>query len=132
MPYTGPFPYTNAGVTSSISVNNTTFSGNVGNTGTITGALTVTNSHINGSIFDSGFIGGGILVSDAASVINSLINPAIYITGSQFAGGISNAGTISSGASGKANAHGPYGGRPARISNCGVLFSIAESLSANK
>ena len=77
-PYTGPYPYTNSGSATSVVVSNTSFTGNVGNTGTITGALTVTNSTIHGAIFDYGYIGGGILISDAASHINST-NTAILM-----------------------------------------------------
>ena len=36
MAYTGPFPHTNTGTTSAIIVSDKTFTGNVGNTGTIT------------------------------------------------------------------------------------------------
>ena len=94
--YTGPFPYTNAGTVTAINVINTTFSGNVGNSGTITGPLTVTNSRINGEIFDNGFIGGGILI-DSASIVSAGSSSAIAIFGARFAGGITNAGTIASG-----------------------------------
>ena len=39
MAYTGPFPHTNTGTTSAIIVSDKTFTGNVGNTGTITPGL---------------------------------------------------------------------------------------------
>src|SRR5215471_13027061 len=96
MAYSGPFPHNNTGVTSAVNVASTTFTGNVGNTGTITGALTVTNSRINGEILDSGFIGAGIKI-DAASTISAPTLVGISITGAVFAGGISNAGTIAAG-----------------------------------
>jgi hypothetical protein len=49
MAYTGPFRHTNTGITGSITVSNTKFSGNVGNTGTIsTGGIKVVSSTIEG------------------------------------------------------------------------------------
>jgi len=55
MAYTGPFPYTNNGTTTSIVVSNTSFSGDLINDGQITpGGITVTNSTIAGEISDTG------------------------------------------------------------------------------
>ena len=69
MAYTGPFPYTNTGTAVAIDVTNTSFTGNVSNTGVINpGGIVVTSSTIDGGIYDSGFIGGGIRV-DSHSVI---------------------------------------------------------------
>jgi hypothetical protein len=69
MAYTGPFPYTNAGTAVAIDVKNTSFTGNVSNTGVINpGGIAVTSSTIDGGIYDSGFIGGGISV-DSHSVL---------------------------------------------------------------
>jgi hypothetical protein len=91
--YTGPFPYTNAGTAVAIDVNNTSFTGNVSNTGVINpGGIAVTSSTIDGGIYDSGFIGGGISV-DSHSVLVSTAD-GISVTGSIFGGGLTNAGKI--------------------------------------
>ncbi len=106
--YTGPFVggHTNSGATGCIVVNNTSFSGTLGNTGTIspggpTGIAVVNGSTISGQISDLGIIaasGFGILI-DGTSKINS-VGFAIKITGPTFIGGISNAGTIAAGSNG--------------------------------
>jgi uncharacterized protein with beta-barrel porin domain len=92
--------FNNTGSTASISVSNTVATGDGCNTGTVSpGGIAITNSTINGSILDSGTIAGGIFV-DGNSQINSIISApgAIAVTGSgsSFAGGILNAGTLSS------------------------------------
>jgi outer membrane autotransporter protein len=92
--------FNNTGSTASISVSNTVATGNGCNTGTVSpGGIAVTNSTINGSILDSGTIAGGIFV-DGNSQINAIISApaaiAVNGSGSSFAGGILNAGTLSS------------------------------------
>ncbi|HLW92482.1 MAG TPA: hypothetical protein VKS78_14445, partial [Roseiarcus sp.] len=93
--YSGPFPFTNTGTLTSVTIDGTTFVGNVSNSGTITGAISVgLNAKIYGGIIDSGFIGGGIAI-DATSHIDST-KTAISITGATFGGGINTAGIIQS------------------------------------
>jgi hypothetical protein len=91
--YTGSFPYTNAGTVACIVVANTSFTGNLSNTGTISpSGIAVTGSTITGSILSSGTLIGGISI-DTASRINSA-GSAIYISGPSFSGGITNNGNI--------------------------------------
>jgi uncharacterized protein with beta-barrel porin domain len=104
--YTGPFTggYTNSGTTACIVVNNTSFSGTLGNSGTIspgstpngTGIAVTNNSTITGQITDSGVIsttGYGILVDSSSKVASA--SAAIRVSGPSFSGGISNGGTVS-------------------------------------
>ena len=104
--YTGPYAggYINSGAASCIVVNNTSFTGNLGNTGTIsagsitngTGIAVINNSTITGQITDSGVIsvtGPGILIDSTSKVVSG--GTGIRISGPTFSGGISNAGTIS-------------------------------------
>ena len=93
--YAAPYPYTNAGKTPGLCVLNTSFIGNVGNTGTITqNGIVVTNSTIMGSIVDSGTLTGGIAIDSASKVI-ATSGAAISVTGATFVGVIANAGLIS-------------------------------------
>jgi hypothetical protein len=101
--YTGPFAggFTNPGALSCINVINTSFTGNLVNTGTISpGGINVINSTITGSISSSGFvssagvIAGGIKI-DANSTIAANITAVKVDNTVTFGGGISNAGTIS-------------------------------------
>jgi uncharacterized protein with beta-barrel porin domain len=124
--YTGLFPYsnTNSKVSSCIQVANTSFSGNVVNNGVITpGGIGVTNSTvtgyiINNNVIDSGGISvanstiiggiadngttllGGITVDRRSVITGSGSITAIAVSLSTFAGGISNAGVITSNGSG--------------------------------
>ena len=85
----------NTGSTASIALSNTSATGNVCNSGTVSpGGVVVTNSTLNGSILDSGTIAGGISVDGNSQINASLLSSAISVTGSSFAGGISNGGTI--------------------------------------
>jgi uncharacterized protein with beta-barrel porin domain len=100
--YTGPFGFTNVGALSCINVINTSFTGNLVNTGTISpGGINVVNSTITGSISSSGLvssagvIAGGIKV-DATSTIAANVTAVKVDHTVTFGGGISNAGTISS------------------------------------
>jgi outer membrane autotransporter protein len=96
--YTGPYPYTNAGSIACIVVANTSFTGDLSNTGTISpSGIAVTGSTITGSILSGGTTIGGISV-DASSRINSS-GPAISITGATLLGGISNAGVLTAASS---------------------------------
>jgi hypothetical protein len=86
--YTGPYspPYTNSGTVACIVVANTSFTGNLSNTGTINpSGIAVQGSTITGSIQSSGTLIGGISI-DASSRINSA-GSAIYISGPSFSGG---------------------------------------------
>lgn len=76
--YMGPFPYTNGGVTACITVNNMSFSGNLGNSGTIasgpTGIAIVNSSTITGQISDSDTISAssiGILIDNTSKIVAS-------------------------------------------------------------
>ena len=94
--YTGPFPHTNSGSTRGICVINQTFTGNVNNTNTgiiTTSGISVTNSTITGQDLDSGTLTGGITIDSKSKIVST--KTAISITGPMFAGGISNAGTVS-------------------------------------
>ncbi len=101
MAYTGPFPHTNAGTITAIIISHTAFSGNIGNTGTISpNGITLTDSTINGSIYNStGTIAGGITLDSTSEIVaadNGIGDDyGIQIEGSgSFTGGINNAGTI--------------------------------------
>ena len=101
MAYTGPFPHSNAGNTTAIIISDTSFSGNIDNTGTISpNGITLTDSTINGAIYNStGTIAGGIKLDSTSKIIapdNGIGDyDAIQIEGSgSFTGGINNAGTI--------------------------------------
>jgi uncharacterized protein with beta-barrel porin domain len=103
--YTGPFAHTNSGVTACITVNNTAFSGTLGNTGTIspgpTGIAVINGSTITGQIIDSGTISPssrGIFIDATSKIIST--QSAIYINGPIFSGGIANSGTLVGGATG--------------------------------
>src|SRR5580698_811711 len=101
MSYTGPFPHNNAGTTSAVTVSHTSFTGSVSNTGNIgAGGIAVISGVINAktagsttAIFDSGYIAGGISVDAASFLFASKYG--IEVTGATFAGGINNAGVIS-------------------------------------
>jgi hypothetical protein len=100
MAYTGPFPHTNAGTTTAIIIANTSFSGNIVNTGKISpNGITLSNSTITGAIDNStGTVAGGITL-DSTSKITAPGGigdfNAIQIEGSgSFTGGINNAGTL--------------------------------------
>jgi outer membrane autotransporter protein len=115
--YTGPFPFTNTAAQSCINVTNTSFSGNLVNSGTGVvspggpDGITVDNSTITGQVSNAGTIsvgGNGILVQNNSLVTNGIVNSGsitagsgargIVVTGvSAFAGGILNSGTISAG-----------------------------------
>src|SRR5690349_23150430 len=90
MAFTGPFPHTNTGVTSAIVVSGQTFTGTVGNTGTISGGWTtnpvpppgatgigiavLVDSTITGHIGNAGVIavsGGGIAVGGTPGFIDN-------------------------------------------------------------
>ena len=99
--YSGPFPATNAGTISGICVTNTSFTGVLANTGTITtDGITVTNSQIGsggtlGQITSSGALSGGITVDAASSITARVPNNATIDVRGPFSGGIRNAGTMS-------------------------------------
>ena len=117
--YAAPFPYTNNGTVHCIVVNNTSFSGNLVNSGTGTispgepTGISVNNSTITGQIFNAGTIsagGPGILIKSNSALTSGISNSGtisaggdggIYINGvSTFAGGINNSGTFSFGRTG--------------------------------
>jgi len=111
--YTGPFPFTNNGALSCITVSATSFTGNVVNSGTgvispgnPTGILVTNTSTITGQISNAGTIsvgGTGIRVDTNSVITNGIVNQGliqapgagIVVDGvSTFGGGISNSGTI--------------------------------------
>lgn len=74
MGYTGPFPYTNNGTVTSVTVSGTTFSGAINNAGTISsGGITVIDSSFR-SIFDEGFIAGGISIDQSSELDTNFID----------------------------------------------------------
>jgi fibronectin-binding autotransporter adhesin len=85
MAYTGPFPHTNTGVTSAIIVNDKSFTGTLGNTGTVgpgnnTAAVLVEGgSTITGVISNSGIISGTAdpAVTNGIEIDNSLVTGGI-------------------------------------------------------
>src|SRR5580704_5062757 len=91
--YTGPFGFANAGALSCINVINTSFTGNLVNTGTISpGGINVINSTITGSISSSGqvssagVIAGGIKI-DATSTIAANVGAIIVVDNTVTFGG---------------------------------------------
>ncbi len=120
--YTGPFPFTNVGALSCITVSSTSFSGDLVNSssgvisgGNPTGILVTGASTITGQISNAGAIsvsGTGIRVDTNSVVTNGIVNTGSIITtgtsvaGIQvngvatFGGGITNTGTITAAASG--------------------------------
>jgi uncharacterized protein with beta-barrel porin domain len=124
--YTGPFPFTNSGPQTCITVSGTSFSGNVVNsaTGVITpgspnGILVTNSSSIAGQISNAGTIsitgpGAGIMVDTNSIITNGIVNQGliqasgagIVVDGvATFGGGISNSGTITGGSAGIAITH---------------------------
>ncbi|HEY1540905.1 MAG TPA: autotransporter domain-containing protein [Xanthobacteraceae bacterium] len=119
--YTGPFPFTNVGALSCITVGGTSFAGNVVNSGTgvispgnPTGILVTNASTVTGQISNAGSIsvsGTGIRVDTDSVVTNGIVNTGTITSGtsaagiqvvgvSTFAGGITNTGTIAAAAFG--------------------------------
>lgn len=99
--YTGPFGFTNNSNLSCVNVTNTSFTGSITNTGTISpGGINLTSATITGQIVDTGTIAGGITLDSHSSIIAS--GPAININStSSFGGGITNnGGTIHSSSTG--------------------------------
>jgi hypothetical protein len=132
--YTGPFAggYTNSGATACITVNNTSFTGTLGNTGTIspgpTGIAVVNHSTITGQITDSGTISAsshGILIDNSSAIRGGGTFSAVAITGPTFAGGISNAGTITAGRSAIVISAPTFLGG---ISNSGIVFGSVNGI----
>lgn len=96
--------YTNSANVSCLTITNTSFSGDVENSGTISpGGISLSNGTITGRITDYGTVaatGGRAGISvDNSSVISST-SVAILLSGSTFTGGVSNVGTIFGGVSG--------------------------------
>jgi uncharacterized protein with beta-barrel porin domain len=88
--------YNNTTSVSGLCVTNTSFSGNIDNTGTISpSGIKFTNGSITGKISSSGTIVGGISLDVNSKIISAAT--AILINGPTFTGGISNAGTVSGG-----------------------------------
>jgi uncharacterized protein with beta-barrel porin domain len=119
--YTGPFPFTNPGALSCVTVTGTSFSGNLVNSpsgliapGGPTGILVTGASTITGQLSNAGAItidaGTGIRITANSVITNGLVNSGTVALASgeggigirldalsTFAGGISNGGTISGG-----------------------------------
>ncbi|HLH90191.1 MAG TPA: autotransporter domain-containing protein [Xanthobacteraceae bacterium] len=122
--YTGPFPFTNNGALSCITVSGTSFAGNIVNSGSgaispggppnDTGILVTNTSTVTGQISNAGTIsvsGTGIKIDTNSVVTNGVVNrgtitagtsgAGINVTGvATFAGGVTNAGSITAGTRG--------------------------------
>src|SRR5579871_5065229 len=96
--YTGPFPHTNTKTITSISATNTSFTGNIGNTGkietTLTTAIEIVGGSVGGIITNSGTISAGFYG------IRIIGNADIGAVGS---GGITNSGHIVTGGASSGN-----------------------------
>jgi hypothetical protein len=101
MPY-NPNTHTNTGTTTVVDIANSSFSGTIVNTGTISpNGIVITDSSIAGGIQDIGEIVGGISL-DRNTTLNATNSAGIQINATNFhgvtiafAGGITNAGVIS-------------------------------------
>jgi uncharacterized protein with beta-barrel porin domain len=83
-----------AHTTANVCVQNTSFTGNITNEGTISpSGIALVNGTVTGSISSTGVINGGISL-DKNSALTAL-GSAIFFSAPTFGGGISNAGTIS-------------------------------------
>ena len=101
---------TNTGTTSEIFLHNTTFSGNVVNTGNVTSGLVELSSSISGALINTGHITGHGVDFDAGTFSGGITNAGTIVAAANaaillddvvsFVGGITNGGTISSGAVG--------------------------------
>lgn len=87
-------PFTNAASITNICVHNGNFTGDVLNTGTVSGnGIAIQNATISGGIQSTGIVVGGLSIDRQSSVLSNSVT-AIKIGGPTFTGGISNAGTI--------------------------------------
>jgi uncharacterized protein with beta-barrel porin domain len=119
--YTGPFPFTNVGALSCITVSSTSFAGDIVNSssgvispGNPTGILVTNSSSIAGQISNAGSIsvgGTGIRVDTSSIVTNGIVNAGMITAGTgaagievngvtTFGGGITNTGSIAVAGSG--------------------------------
>ena len=96
--YNGPFPANITSAFDEILVSHTTFSGGVTNTGTIgSGGISVVSGAFlsGGGILDLGIVSGAIKVDSRSKIVANPSFAAITVATPTFAGGISNAGTLS-------------------------------------
>src|SRR5262249_43604640 len=128
----GTITTANAGI---LLQNVTSFGGNITNSGALAGAtgIKVIASTIQGQIADSGSIlasGHGIFIDSTSKVtVTGFLNADVLVTGPTFAGGISNAGALSSGATGigieiRSSAFGGGVSNSGTISNSGIAMFI--------
>jgi uncharacterized protein with beta-barrel porin domain len=95
-PITAPFDNPSGHVVANVCVENTIFSGNITNEGTISpSGIALVNGTVTGAIRSTGVINGGITIDQMSTVGN-----AIDISSPTFTGGIMNSGTVSSGGDG--------------------------------
>ena len=80
-----------------ITAYNATITGNLINSGTVTGGIAIDSSTINGQISDTGTLSGGIFIDSASKIAANGGEAAVQVTGPIFTGGIANYGTITSG-----------------------------------
>jgi uncharacterized protein with beta-barrel porin domain len=114
-----------AHTTANVCVQNTSFTGNITNEGTISpSGIALVNGTVTGSISSTGVINGGISI-DKNSALTAL-GSAIFFSAPTFSGGISNAGTIS-GATGilAIGAISTFGGG---IANTGTLSAFTNGI----
>jgi uncharacterized protein with beta-barrel porin domain len=120
-----------AHTTANVCVQNTSFTGNIINEGTISpSGIALVNGTVTGSISSTGVINGGISIDKHSAL--TAAGTAILIAGPTFTGGISNAGTISAGFVGGivVGGSGLLGG-PLNISTFGGGITNSGTISAS-
>ena len=87
---------TTVGANTSAIVISGSFHGNVTVTGTVSpGGISVIHSSVGGQIYDTGNVAGGISVDSASKINGAATTVGIYVGAPTFAGGVSNAGSVS-------------------------------------
>ena len=94
--WTGPVGNTGNVTKTGITAYNATITGNLINSGTVTGGIAIDSSTINGQISDTGTLSGGIFIDSASLIATNGANAAVPVTGPIFSGGIANYCTIAS------------------------------------
>jgi len=96
--YSGPFPNADVGNQTGVCITNTSFSGGVGSTGTISpNGIVIIGSSIGGTISASGTLAGGISIDNVSTITGG---NGILINGPLLQGGIQNAGQVAGAATG--------------------------------
>jgi hypothetical protein len=116
-----------AHTTANVCVQNTSFTGNITNEGTIgPSGIALVNGTITGAIASTGIINGGISLDAHSAIIAN--GTAIFVGGPTFTGGISNAGTISSNATGIQAGFGTISTFAGGITNTGTLSAFVNGI----